>query len=319
MRWGDFRQSDNVEDRTGAGPDSGSFGGGLGGGGGMRLGLGGVILVFILSLVFGINPMQLLGGGDGTPGPGPAPQTAPPGYGPQTAAPSSGYGPQSTTAAPQAGKAAAPLSDQQRMIRGILGDTEDVWTAVFRTMNRSYPPPTLVLFTGSVRSACGRASAAMGPFYCAGDRKLYLDTAFFSELSQRFGAPGEFAQAYVIAHEVGHHVQNLLGTMDKFDAKMQTLGERDRNALSVRLELQADCYAGVWGYYAAKRNLLDPGDMEDGLRAAAAVGDDRIQKMTQGYVVPEGFTHGSAAQRTTWFKRGFDTGDIRNCDTFGAQ
>lgn len=314
MRWGDFRQSDNVEDRTGAGPDGGG-GGGFGGGGGIRLGLGGMVLVVILSLVFGINPMQLLGGG----GESPAPQTAPPGYGPQNAAPSSGYAPPGATAPAPAGNAAAPLSDQQRMIRGILGDTEDVWTAVFRTMNKSYPPPTLVLFTGSVRSACGRASAAMGPFYCAGDRKLYLDTAFFNELSRRFGAPGEFAQAYVIAHEVGHHVQNLLGTMDKFDAKMQTLGERDRNALSVRLELQADCYAGVWGYYAAKRNLLDPGDMEDGLRAAAAVGDDNIQKMTQGHVVPEGFTHGSAAQRTTWFKRGFDTGDIRNCDTFSAQ
>jgi predicted metalloprotease len=205
------------------------------------------------------------------------------------------------------------------MIAGVLGDTEDVWTAIFRTMNRQYPPPKLVLFTGAVQSACGRASASSGPFYCGGDRKLYLDTAFFNELAQRFGAPGQFAQAYVIAHEVGHHVQNLLGTMQQVDARQARASERDRNALSVRLELQADCYAGVWGFYAAKRNLLDPGDLADGLRAAAAVGDDQIQKRMQGYVNPESFTHGTAAQRTTWFKRGFDTGDIRNCDTFSAQ
>jgi predicted metalloprotease len=309
MRWGDFRQSDNVEDRTGQGPAGGSFGGGFGGGGGgggMRLGLGGIILVFIVSLLFGVNPMQLLGGGDG-PAPAPQPRSAPPGYGPQTAP------------APSAAPATrAPASDQQRMITGVLGDTEDVWTAIFKTMNRQYPAPTLVLFTGAVQSACGRASAAAGPFYCGADRKLYLDTSFFNELARRFGAPGDFAQAYVVAHEVGHHVQNLLGTMQQVDARSQRLSERDRNALSIRLELQADCYAGVWGFYAAKRNLLEPGDLEEGLRAAAAVGDDQIQKKTQGYVVPEAFTHGSAAQRTTWFKRGFDTGDLRNCDTFSA-
>ncbi|MBS0320998.1 MAG: zinc metallopeptidase [Proteobacteria bacterium] len=306
MRWGDFRQSDNVEDRTGQGSFGGGYGGGGGfGGGGMRLGLGGIVILFIVSLIFGINPLQLLGGGDGGPAPQSAPPQAQPGYGPQSGA--------------QAPAQKAPIPDEQRMIRGVLGDTEDVWTAVFRTMGKQYPPPTLVLFTGAVQSACGRASAAMGPFYCAADQKLYLDTSFFRELAQRFGAPGEFAQAYVVAHEVGHHVQNLLGTMQKVDRAQARASERDRNALSVRLELQADCYAGVWGYYAAKRNLLDPGDVDDGLRAAAAVGDDKIQKMTQGYVVPEGFTHGSAQQRSMWFKRGLDTGDIRNCDTFAAQ
>ena len=302
MRWGDFRQSENIEDRSGAG--GGSFGGG-----GIRLGLGGMIIAVIASLILGINPLQFLGmlaGDESAPGPAPAPRSAPPGYGPQTASPGS------------PASAAQPMSDERRMIGGVLGDTEDVWTAVFRTLNKSYTPPTLVLFSGATRSACGRASTSVGPFYCPEDRKLYLDTAFFHELAQRFGAPGDFAQAYVVAHEVGHHVQNLLGTMQQFEQRSQRLGERERNALSVRLELQADCYAGVWGFYAAKRNILEAGDLDEGLRAAAAVGDDRIQKQVQGTVVPESFTHGSAAQRTTWFKRGFDSGDVRSCDTFGA-
>jgi predicted metalloprotease len=298
MRWGDFRQSDNIEDRTGGG------GGGFGGGG-IRLGLGGIVIALIASALFGINPLQFLGmleGGDA----GPATTSAPPGYGPQTA--------------PQGGASTSqPMSDERRLVGGVLGDTEDVWTAVFRTMNRAYTPPRLVLFSGVTQSACGRATAAVGPFYCPGDRNLYLDTAFFRDLAQRFGAPGEFAQAYVIAHEVGHHVQNLLGTMDKFDAQSSRLDARGRNALSVKLELQADCYAGVWGFYAKKRNLLDPGDAEQGLTAAAAVGDDRLQRQAQGTVVPESFTHGSSAQRMTWFKRGFDTGDLANSDTFNAR
>ena len=294
MRWGDFRQSENVEDRR----DDGG-GGSFGGGGGIRLGLGGMVIAVIASLILGINPLQFLGmiAGDDA-GPAASQRSAPPGYAPQPSA--------------------RPATDQDKLIKGVLGDTEDVWTAVFRTMNRSYTAPTLVLFSGATRSACGQASTAVGPFYCPGDRKLYLDTAFFRDLAQRFGAPGDFAQAYVIAHEVGHHVQNLLGTMQQFDARSQRLGERDRNALSVRLELQADCYAGVWGFYAAKRNLLDAGDIDEGLQAAAAVGDDRIQKQMQGTVVPESFTHGSSAQRTSWFKRGFDSGDIRNCDTFAG-
>jgi len=195
----------------------------------------------------------------------------------------------------------------------VLGDTEDVWSAVFKTLGGTYSPPTLVLFPGRVRSACGIASEAAGPFYCPGDQQLYLDTSFFDELAQRFRAPGDFAQAYVIAHEVGHHVQNLTGTM------RQRMGDRGSNALSVRLELQADCYAGVWGYYAQKRGLLDPGDLEEGLAAAAAVGDDRIQKQAQGYVVPDSFTHGSGAQRQYWFKVGFTSGDMRKCDTFNQR
>jgi predicted metalloprotease len=190
---------------------------------------------------------------------------------------------------------------------------------VFKTQGARYEPPTLVLYRGATRSACGRASASVGPFYCSADRELYLDTAFFNELARRFAAPGDFAQAYVIAHEVGHHIQNLTGTMRQVDQQMQRMDERGRKALSVRLELQADCYAGVWGYFAQRRNKLETGDVEEGLRAASAVGDDQIQKRTQGYAVPESFTHGSAEQRVRWFKIGLETGDMRKCDTFGAR
>ena len=303
MRWGDMRQSENVEDVT-AGQPAG--GGGMPFGGGMKLGGGAMILVVIVSLLFGVNPLQFLGmmEGGAPPAPAPAPRTqaAPPGYGPQVA--------------PAAKGAEDP--DKGLSVR-VLGDTEDVWTALFQAMGSRYEPPKLVLFRKSVVSMCGRASSASGPFYCPGDRKLYLDTAFFQELSNRFGAPGDFGQAYVIAHEVGHHVQNLMGTMREFDQASARLDERQRNALSVRLELQADCYAGVWGFYAAKRNLLEPGDAEEGLRAASAVGDDTIQKRTQGYVVPDGFTHGKAEQRMRWFKTGLASGDPRSCNTFAAK
>ena len=299
MRWGDMRESQNVEDRSGMS----AGGGGFPLGGGMKLGGGALILIVIVSLIFGINPLEILGlmGGGGPIQQAP-PQTAPPGYGPQ-----------------QKASAPAPATPEKQLSKKVLGDTEDVWTALFKAMGTRYDPPTLVLFSGRVNSACGIASVAVGPFYCPGDRKLYLDTAFFDELSRRFGAPGDFAQAYVIAHEVGHHVQNLFGTMRQFDAQSQRLDERGRNALSVRLELQADCYAGVWGFFAQKRNLLEPGDLEEGMRAAAAVGDDQIQKRTQGYVVPDGFTHGSAQQRMRWFKAGLDTGDPRSCNTFEAR
>jgi hypothetical protein len=293
MRWGDMRRSENVEDRSGMRPRGGGIGGG-----GMKIGLGGIILVLIASVLFGINPMSLLGG---MSGPEPAPQSAPPGYGPQV-----GPG------------AAAPSADPTKdMVARVLGDTEDVWNALFQAMfNKGYPKPGLVIFGGQVRSACGLASAAVGPFYCPGDGKLYLDTAFFEQLEKRFGAPGDFAQAYVVAHEVGHHVQNVLGTMQKFDALLQRVSPSERNALQVRLELQADCYAGVWGHFAQRRKLLEPGDLEEGLRGAAAVGDDQIMKRTQGYVVPDAFTHGSSQQRMYWFKRGLETGDPRRCDTF---
>jgi predicted metalloprotease len=302
MRWGDMRESENVEDRTGTpGPGGGGFGFG-----GMKLGIGSLILIVIGSLIFGVNPLEILGLlGGGAPAPQ---QTAPaPGYGPQTAP---------GTAAPSQAK---PENQDTAFSRRVLGDTEDVWTAVFQAGGSRYEPPKLVLFRGGVRSACGQASAAVGPFYCSGDRSLYLDTAFFQELHNRFGAPGDFAQAYVIAHEVGHHVQNILGTMRQFDAQSQRVDARTKNDLSVRLELQADCYAGVWGFFAQKRNLLEAGDVEEGLRAAAAVGDDQIQRRTQGYAVPESFTHGSAQQRMRWFKVGFNSGDLRSCNTFEAR
>ena len=309
MRWGDFRRSDNVEDRTGNMPEGG------GGGvpfGGMRIGGGALVILVIVGMLFGINPFEMLGmlGGDGgniqaPPSQSPPSQSAPPGYGPQTnIAPGS----------PQGSKADV----NKDFSRAILGDTEDVWGAIFKQMGSRYDPPKLVLYRGVTRSACGRANAAVGPFYCPADRDLYLDTSFFTELRTRFGAPGDFAQAYVIAHEVGHHVQNLLGTMDKVQAQMQR-DERNANALSVRLELQADCYAGVWGFYSQKRNIIDASDIDAGLRAAAAVGDDQIQKRTQGYVAPESFTHGSAEQRARWFRTGLQSGDPRDCNTFASR
>ncbi len=303
MRWGDFRRSDNVEDRT-----EGDSGGGFPLGGGVKLGGGAIIVIVIASLFFGVDPLQMLGTiegvGSGAPAPAPRPQTAP----------APGYGPQYPTR-PSEARANDPGTE---FVAHVLGDTEDVWGAVFQTMGSRYQPPKLVLFRGGVQSACGRASAAVGPFYCPGDGRLYLDTAFFDELSRRFGAPGDFAQAYVIAHEVGHHVQNVTGTMRRFDQQVRENPSR-RNALSVRLELQADCYAGVWGYFAKRRNLLETGDLEEGFRAAAAVGDDQIQKRAQGYAVPESFTHGSAEQRLRWFRTGLDSGDMRVCDTFSVQ
>ena len=295
MRWGDMRPSDNVEDRRGSGG-----GGGFPVGGGMRLGGGALIIVVIVSLLFGVNPMQFLGMMEGA-----GPVVAPP---------------QQTLPTPAGGAPAAAAKDPEGvLVKRTLGDTEDVWTELFAAMGSRYEPPKLVLFSRVDRSACGRASAAAGPFYCPADRKVYLDTAFFQELSTRFGAPGVFAAAYVIAHEIGHHVQNQMGTMQKFDQASARMDARQRNAMSVRLELQADCYAGVWAFYAAKRNLLEPGDLEEGLRAASAVGDDTIQKQAQGYVVPDAFTHGKAEQRVRWFRTGFKTGDPRSCNTFAAK
>ncbi len=301
MRWGDMRPSDNVEDHRGSG------GGGRMLGGGMRLSGGALIIVVIVSLLFGVNPLQFLGmmegGGPVAPAPPEAPQQrlpqGPPGAQPQAKAP--------------------PADPQVAFVARTLGDTEDVWTELFRAMGSRYEPPKLVVFSGMDRSACGTAQTASGPFYCPGDRKVYLDTAFFQELKSRFGAPGDFAAAYVIAHEVGHHVQNQMGTMQKFDQSTARMDARQRNAMSVRLELQADCYAGVWGFYAAKRNLIDQNDVEQGLRAAAAVGDDTIQKRSQGYVVPDAFTHGKAEQRMRWFRTGLASGDPRTCNTFAAK
>src|SRR6476659_3239762 len=204
----------------------------------------------------------------------------------------------------------APKDEMGQFVSKVLASTEDVWTGIFKQNGRQYTPPTLVLYSGAVRSACGMGQAAMGPFYCPNDQKLYIDLKFYEDLKNRFRAPGDFAQAYVIAHEVGHHVQNLTGTFQKM--------RQGDNRTSVRMELQADCYAGVWGHQAANANLLDPGDVEEALTAATAIGDDRLQKQTQGVVVPESFTHGSSAQRVRWFKTGMESGRPKDCDTFNA-
>ena len=210
-----------------------------------------------------------------------------------------------------------PADEPGLFVSRILGSTEDFWGKVFQNSNSKYRPPTLVLYDGQVRSACGLGKAAMGPFYCPGDEKLYIDLSFFRDLQTRFRAPGDFAQAYVIAHEVGHHVQNLTGTFQKVEGA-RGRGGAGNNQASVRMELQADCYAGVWGHSAASRNQLDPGDIAEALNAATAIGDDRLQKQTQGQVVPESFTHGSSEQRVRWFKRGMDSGRVADCDTFSA-
>ncbi len=283
MRWGDFRRSSNVEEGSG---------GGIGFGAPVRLSGGVIVVAVIASLLFGVNPLDMLGA---MMGGGSVVQSTP--------APGGQH----------------PVQDPNRdFVAAVLGSTEDVWQQVFQRMGSQYDPPKLHLFHGGVRSACGQASAAAGPFYCPGDRRVYLDTAFFEELERRFKAPGDFAQGYVIAHEVGHHVQNLLGIMDQVAREQQRADARTRNALSVRLELQADCFAGIWGHYVQGKQMLDPGDLEEGLRAASAVGDDQIQKRTQGYVVPDSFTHGSASQRVHWFRTGFDSGDVRTCNTFAS-
>lgn len=274
MRWRDQRQSSNVEDRRG-----------MGGGGKIAIGGGGigVLVLVVLALLCGVDPRQLLQN---------APQTSEP---------------------PAQTQPASPGQDDEnkQFVSAVLGSTEDVWNKVLPQQARMrYREPKLVLFTDRVASACGYASSATGPFYCPGDEKLYLDFGFFRELKTEFRAPGDFAQAYVIAHEVGHHVQNLVGTMDKVNRAGNS------NELSVRLELQADCYAGVWAFYADQKGQVEAGDPEEALRAASAVGDDTIQKRSQGYVVPESFTHGSARERMQWFARGFKAGDMRQCDTF---
>ena len=281
MRIDDYRDSDNVEDRRGGG-------GGLGRGG---LGIGGIVLALVVSYFTGINPLTLLG-----------------------------YMEQTPLARQEAPAHKPPADDRSaRFVSKVLASTEDVWAAVFRENGRQYEAPKLVLFTGSTPTACGTGQTAMGPFYCPGDHKVYIDLAFYRELRERFHAPGEFAQAYVIAHEVGHHVQNQLGIAGKVHAAMQRSGKAEANALSVRLELQADCLAGVWGKRADDmKGLLDPGDLEAALNAATAIGDDRLQQQAQGRIVPESFTHGSSEQRVRWFKRGFTTGDQQQCNTFTA-
>jgi predicted metalloprotease len=280
MLWKGQRQSDNVEDRRGMSGGGMAIGGGLGG-----------IVVLVIALLLGADPRQLL---EQTRGVDPSTGT--------------------TTSRPT-----NPQEDELKQFAAtVLASTEDVWTDIFRQQGRTYRKPTLVLFTDAVRSACGEAGAAVGPFYCPGDQKLYLDLSFFNDLQTRFRAPGDFAQAYVIAHEVGHHVQNLLGTMDKVDAARGRMSEAEANQLSVRLELQADFLAGVWAYHAQRKGILETGDIEEALGAASAVGDDRLQREGQGYVIPDSFTHGTSEQRIRWFRKGLETGDLRQGDTFNA-
>lgn len=279
MRWRGERQSTNIEDRRGMSAGRVAVGGGLG-----------TLLLMILALVFGFDPQTLL---QQVPNDQPS---------------------QVQSSRPQN----AEEEELKQFVGVVLAKSEDVWHDIFRKNGRQYREPTLVLFTDQVRSACGIAGAAVGPFYCPGDEKVYIDLAFYEELRRQFSAPGDFAQAYVIAHEVGHHVQKLLGITQRVDAMQRQMGEREANQLSVRLELQADFFAGMFARYVQNQGLLEAGDIEEALRAASAVGDDKIQRRTTGYVVPDSFTHGTSEQRLRWFRRGYETGDIRQGDTFNT-
>ena len=282
MRWEDQRRSDNVEDRRGMRVPGGVAGGGI----------GTIVIVLIVSWLTGANPLTLL----------------------QMAGGAGGGGSQAPA---QPGQVGAPTGDPQAEFAAVvLASTEDAWTRVLQQAGERYQPPTLVLFDDAVQSACGTNSAAVGPFYCPADQKLYIDLGFFRELDQKFGAPGDFAQAYVIAHEVGHHLQVLLGVSEQVSAARQRASETEGNRLSVLQELQADCFAGVWGNHAGQKMLQD-GDVEEGLRAAAAIGDDTLQRRSQGRVSPESWTHGSSEQRVEWLRRGLSQGTIEACDTFG--
>jgi predicted metalloprotease len=290
MKWEGGRESDNVEDRRG---DSGGGGGGIRGiaGGGI-----GVVLIAVVAMFLGVDPsmvLSLLGSG----------QQSPPSVSQSNSAPK------------------ASAEDRgAKFVSVVLADTEDTWTGLFRQSGSQYRVPKLVLFRGSINSACGHAQAAMGPFYCPGDQKVYIDLSFFDDLQKRFRAPGDFAQAYVVAHEVGHHVQNLLGISDKVHAARQRVSETEYNKLSVRMELQADCLAGIWAHHANRtRQILESGDVEEAMNAATAIGDDRLQMQSRGYVTPESFSHGTSAQRVRWFRRGLETGQIAQCNTFQAR
>jgi predicted metalloprotease len=278
MRWREGRKSENVEDRRGVRVSRGMLGGGIG-----------TIILVLIALYFGVDPSMLLDQGTT----------------------------QEVSVQPGSVERSAEENQMADFVSVVLADTEDTWHEMFRRSGKTYQEPKLVLFTDAVDSACGFAQSAVGPFYCPQDNKVYIDLQFYKDLQDRFHAPGEFAQAYVIAHEIGHHVQNLLGISDKVHSMQQGADKVTANNLSVRLELQADCLAGIWAYHADRsRNIVEAGDIEAALRAASSIGDDRIQRQAQGYVVPESFTHGSSEQRVRWFKQGIETGDFAQCNTF---
>lgn len=324
MRYGDEdRESENVEDRRGQGGPSFRFPGGFPGGGGpgtriqIPIGGGGIslstlVIIGVVMLLLGINPLDML-----TQGQFPdVPQM------PQTEVRKS-PGPQANRGPDipglPGGSKVTTADDMKRFVSQVLADTEDVWGKVFQSFGRRYSEPQMVLFSGATRTACGTGVSQMGPFYCPLDRKIYIDLSFYDMMKRKFDAPGDFAQAYVIAHEVGHHVQKLLGIADKVQELKAQSSERESNAIQVRMELQADCLAGVWANLNDQvKNRLQPGDVEEGLNAASQIGDDMIQRRTQGQVVPDAFTHGSSEQRVRWFKRGLEAGDIAQCDTFNT-
>ena len=295
MKWEGNRESDNVEDRRSDGGGQGFGGGGLFGG--RSIGIGTIVVALVGGWIFGINPLTILNllSGGGAP---------------------------TAQVQQQPGQSQRPPADDRmaKFVSTVLADTEDVWKEVFAKSGSTYKEPRLVLFRGATQTACGQGQAAMGPFYCPGDQKVYIDLGFYETLTRQLGAPGDFAQAYVIAHEVGHHVQNLLGISGKMDAMRGRVSKVEYNALSVRLELQADCFAGLWAQKAqTSRQILEKGDIEEAMNAAAKIGDDALQRGSGGAVVPDSFTHGTSAQRQRWFDTGFKTGSVKACDTFSAR
>jgi len=291
MRWEDYRQSENVEDRRGGG--GGEYAGLPGGRGG--IGIGTMVVLGLLGWALGIDPRILIGGAEMI----------------------GGIGGRSAPTQEQRKSAGPPQDEMGKFISAVLAQNEDIWTKVLpQQANRKYVPPKLVLFSGVDRSGCGTAQSAMGPFYCPNDQRVYLDLSFFQEMQRKLGGGGDFAYAYVVGHEVGHHIQNLLGILPKVNELRQRISERESNALSVRVELQADCFAGVWAYNLQAMDRVEPGDIDEAMRTASAIGDDKLQQQGRGVVVPDSFTHGSSAQRTRWFNTGFKSGSLQSCDTF---